>query len=194
MKYLLPLLLSCFATPLFAQSATYQMINKTNGDYSHIAIRQRGTRLEVNILASWDKERKFGEFNGEGVLVKNKCIITADSSSCKVAMVIGHDKIEVSFNDCPEDLIPDEFAGSYHKIADNIRGEYIVTAEVSYFYSKPDERSRRKGFTNKAQLVNIEELFSGNWGFATFMAKGKQNFGYIKLSDLKLKKTYLYDN
>lgn len=194
MKYPLILILLFCSTELFSQSATYQLVNRSNGAYSNIAVRQTGELLDVNILANWkSKDGTYGEFNGKGIISHNKSVIKADSASCEVSLVFSNDKLEVEFRDCMENKIPEEFSGTYTKIADHIRGEYIVTAAISYFYSKPDEQSRKKGFTNKSQIINIEELFAGDWGFATLVVHGKHSFGYVKLSDLKLKKTYLYD-
>lgn len=194
MKYPLIFILLFCSTELFSQSATYQLVNRSNGAYSNIAVRQTGELLDVNILANWkSKDGTYGEFNGKGIISHNRSVIKADSASCEVSLVFSNDKLEVEFRDCMENKIPEEFSGTYTKIADHIRGEYIVTAAISYFYSKPDEQSRKKGFTNKSQIINIEELFAGDWGFATLVAHGKHSFGYVKLSDLKLKKTYLYD-
>jgi hypothetical protein len=194
MKYPLILILLFCSTALFSQSATYQLVNRSNVAYSNIAVRQTGDLLDVNILANWkSKDGTYGEFNGKGIINHNKSVIKADSASCKVSLSFSNDKLEVEFRDCMENKIPEEFSGTYTKIADHIRGEYIVTTAISYFYSKPDEQSRKKGFTNRSQIINIEELFAGDWGFATLVAHGKHSFGYVKLSDLKLKKTYLYD-
>lgn len=194
MKYRIVLIFLLCTTKLFSQSATYKLVNKTNGSYCNIAVRRTADLLEANIMANWNtKDGKYGEFNGKGLITNNKCTLKTDSSSCSVTVSFSNDKLEAEFQDCMEELIPEDFSGAYLKIADNVRGEYIVTADMSYFYSKPDLLSRKKGFVNKAQILNIEELFAGNWGFATFTFNGKPSFGYVNLSDLKLKKTYLYD-
>ena len=194
MKYPIVLLLLFCSTALFSQSATYKLVNKTNGSYCNIAVRQTADLVEANILASWNtKDGKYGEFTGKGIIANNKCIVKADSSSCTASLSFATNRLNVEFADCMDNLIPEDFSGSYVKIADNIRGEYVVISSLSYFYSKPEDQSRKKGFANKGQILNIEELFTGDWGFATMMINGKQSFGYVKLSDLKFRKTYLYD-
>jgi len=196
MKYGIILLLVISSTNLFAQSATYKLVNKSNGSYSNISVRQTSNHLDVNVLANWNsKLGTYGEYNGSGTLMANRCTLNSDSTSCRVTLEFSNDSLlQVGFTDCEEHMIPEDFSGTYTKIADNVPGEYVAVADISYFYSKPDDKSRKKGFFNKSQVMNIEEMFAGDWGFATLMTNGKHSFGYVKLSDLKLKRTYLYDN
>lgn len=196
MKFLFTIfLLFCSAT-LFSQSATYKLVNKKTGAYNNISVRQTDDLVEVNILANWNnKSGTYGQFNGKGTLVENQCILHGENNGlpCKVTLIFSDDKLIANFQNCNTYQIHDFFSGSYTKIADNIPGDYAVTAYISYFYSKPDDKTRKKGFIKQSEILHVEELFEGNWGFATFMTEGKHNFGYVKLSDLKLKKTYIYD-
>lgn len=194
MKYLVLLILTSYSTALYSQSATYKLVNSSNGSSSNISITQTADQLDVNILADWNsKSGKYGQLTGKGILTNHKCTIKADSTACRVQLEFVDDKLNVEFEDCIDNLIPEDFSGTYTKIADNIPGEYIVTSDISFFYSKPDVKARKKGFSSKSQVLNIEEVYKGNWGFATLMTNGKHSFGYVKLTDLKLKKTYLYD-
>lgn len=196
MKFLFTISLLFYSATLFSQSATYKLVNKKTNAYSNISVRQTDNLLEVNILANWNnKTGTYGQFNGKGTLIDNECILQGENSgrACKISLTFTDDKLTADFQDCGTYQIPETFSGSYTKIADNIPGDYTVTAYVSYFYSKPDEKTRKKGFIKQSEILHVEELFEGNWGFATFMVEGKHNFGYVKLSDLKLKKTYIYD-
>lgn len=194
MKYVIFLLLTCCSTAIFSQSATYKLVNSANGSSSNISITQTDDQLDVNILADWNsKSGKYGQLTGKGTLANHKCTIKADSTACRVQLEFVDDKLNVEFQDCIDNMIPEDFSGTYTKIADNIPGEYVVTSEISFFYSKPNDKARKKGFSSKSQVLNIEEVYKGDWGFATLMTNGKQSFGYVKLKDLRLKKTYLYD-
>lgn len=196
MKLSLTFLLLFCTAKLFSQSATYKLVNKKNGSYSNISIRQTDDQLEVNILANWNnKTGTYGEYNGKGTLIDNQCILQGEKNSrpCKITLEFADDKLNVDFQDCSSYRLTEAFSGSYMKIADEVPGEYTVVSDASYFYSKPDDKTRRKGFIRKNELLHVEELFEGSWGFATFVVEGKHNFGYVKLSDLKLKKTYIYD-
>jgi hypothetical protein len=194
MKYVIFLILTSCSTAVLSQSATYKLVNSSNGSSSNISITQTADQLDVNILADWNsKTGKYGQLTGKGVLANHKCTIKADSTACRVKLEFVDDKLNVEFDDCVDNLIPEDFSGTYTKIADNIPGEYVVTSEISFFYSKPDLKARKKGFSSRSQILNIEEVYKGNWGFATLMTNGKHSFGYVKLTDLRLKKTYLYD-
>jgi len=194
MKYLTVLFFFCCSTRLFAQTATYSLFNPSNGSSSNISVRQTDDQIDVNVLADWkNKTGKYGEFTGSGVMVNRKCTIKTDSTACRIRMEFSDRQLDVEFDDCMDYLLPEDFSGIYTKIADYIPGEYTVTSDISFFYSKPNGKARKKGFSSKAQVLNIEQLFKGDWGFATLMFKGKQSFGYVKMSDLKFRKTYLYD-
>jgi len=194
MKYLTVLFFFCCSTRLCAQTATYSLFNPSNGSSSNIAVRQTDDQIDVNVLADWkNKTGKYGEFTGSGVMLNRKCTIKTDSTTCRIRMEFSERQLDVEFDDCMDYLLPEDFSGIYTKIADYIPGEYTVTSDISFFYSKPNEKARKKGFCSKAQVLNIEQLFKGDWGFATLMFKGKQSFGYVKMSDLKFRKTYLYD-
>lgn len=196
MKYCVLLLFLLCSENILAQSATYKLINKAAGATGNISIRRTDDELDVNIIANWNnKAGTYGDFTGKGVLIDNKCILKKEKGSqlCKVSLTFKEDSLLVDFQDCTNYQLPDNFSGSYAKIADNVTGEYIVSADICYFYSKPDEKSRKRAFAYPPEILNIEEIFEGNWGFATFMSNGKQLFGYVKLTDLKFKRTYLYD-
>lgn len=196
MKYIFIIVLLFSSQKIFSQSATYKLINKENGTSSNISVRRTDDQVEVNVLANWNnKAGTYGQFTGTGTLTDNKTTIKAEKKSllCKVSLTFLKDSLEASFQDCDNYQLTNRFNGIYTKIADNVTGEYIVSADICYFYSKPDDKSRKKGFANTPEVINIEELFEGEWGFATLMSNGKQLFGYVKLSDLKFKRTYLYD-
>jgi len=196
MKYLVILCLLFCSEKISAQSATYKLTNKEDGTSSNISIRRTDNQVEINVLANWNnKNRTYGQFTGKGVIADHKAAIKSEKKSqfCSINLTFSKDSLEVDFKDCEDYQLPKTFSGIYTKIADEVTGEYIVAADVCYFYSKPDEKSRKKGFAHTPELLNIEEIFEGNWGFATFMSGGKQLFGYVKLADLKFKRTYLYD-
>ncbi|QNK61865.1 hypothetical protein H7F33_15060 [Pedobacter sp. PAMC26386] len=196
MKYIFITLLLFCSEKIFSQSATYKLTNKEDGTSGSISVRKTEDQVEVNILANWNnKAGTYGQFTSKGVLVDNKCILKADKKSqlCRVALTFSKDSLEADFQDCENYQLPKNFSGIYTKISDNVTGEYIVSADICYFYSKPDEKSRKKGFAYTPEILNIEELFEDSWGFATFMSDGKHLFGYVKLTDLKFKRTYLYD-
>jgi len=196
MKYLFILFLLLCSEKMFSQSATYKLINKENGTSSNISIRRTDDQVEINVLANWnDKVRTYGQLTGKGIITDNKATIKAEKKSqlCSVDLTFLKDSLDADFQDCENYQLPKSFSGIYTKIADEVTGEYIVTADICYFYSKPDEKSRKKGFAHTPEVLNIENFFEGNWGFATFMSEGKQLFGYVKLTDLKFKRTYLYD-
>ena len=196
MKLIFTFILVFCSASLFSQSATYKLVNKKTGAYSNISIRQTDDQLEVNILANWNnKTGTYGQFTGKGVLNDNQCTLQGDKNTdpCRISLAFTAEKLNVEFQDCDNYLLPERFSGTYIKIADDLPGEYMVTSDISYFYSRPGDQTRRKGFLRKSAVLQVEELFEGNWGFATFISEGRHNFGYVKLSDLKLKKTYIYD-
>ncbi|WP_052496388.1 hypothetical protein [Pedobacter lusitanus] len=196
MKYFFIIALLICSEKIFSQSATYKLINKETGTSASIAVRKTDDQVDVNILANWNnKAGTYGQFTGKGILTDNKITIRTEKKSqlCKIDLTFSKDSLNADFQDCENFQLSNNFSGIYTKIADNVTGEYIVVADICYFYSKPDEKSRKKGFAYTPEVLNIEELFEGNWGFATLMTEGKQLFGYVKLSDLKFKRTYLYD-
>ncbi|MBB6272722.1 hypothetical protein HDF26_003179 [Pedobacter cryoconitis] len=196
MKYLFILFFLFCSEKTFSQSATYKLTNKQDGTSSNISIRRTDDQVEVNVIANWNnKARTYGQFTGKGTITDDKATIRTEKKSqpCKVILTFLKDSLNADFQDCENDQLPVNFSGIYTKIGDNVTGEYIVSADICYFYSKPDEKSRKKGFAYTPEVLNIEEFLEGNWGFATFMSEGKHLFGYVKLSDLKFKRTYLFD-
>jgi hypothetical protein len=196
MKYLFILFFLCCSQKTFSQSGTYKLTNKEDGTSASIAIRRTDDQVEINVLANWNnKAGTYGQFTGKGIIADHKATIKSGKKSqfCRINLTFSKDSLDADFKGCENYQLPKSFSGIYTKIADEVTGEYMVAADICYLYSKPDEKSRKKGFAHQSAILNIEELFEGNWGFATFMSEGKQLFGYVKMTDLKFKRTYLYD-
>lgn len=188
------LFLTSFMNFVSAQNTTYQRLNPDNGSSSTISIHKTGSTLQVNILSRLnDPADTYGQFTGTGDLEQDQAQILSRNSDCTVKLRFTEDRLDAEFANCNAHQINPQFSGTYTKLADQIIGDYEVSTNISYFYSKPDLHSRKKGFLKAGDHWQIEEIFPGNWVFATIRSNDKTQFGYIRLQDLRFVKTYLFD-
>ncbi|KEQ30760.1 hypothetical protein N180_10450 [Pedobacter antarcticus 4BY] len=188
------LLLTSLTNLVTAQNITYQLQNPKDGSSNTVSVSKTGDEIQINILARWnDQAETYGQFNGKGKLEHGQAVISSDSNACKVKLNFTETGLQIEFMNCDANRIPEHFSGTYTKIADQVTGDYQVSANISYYFSKPNLQSRKKGFLKAGDQWQIEEVFPGNWAFATLRSGDKTLFGYVRLQDLRFVRTYLFD-
>ena len=190
-KHLLTFILLLFGTLVWGQSGTYYKYDKT-GATCTICIQKTGATINANVFAWWHiPSGRNGNFSGKGILKNNTCILKEEGgdTDCNVHLTFTSAKLlKVAFADCMEENLPEDFSGTYKKITDIVRGTYTISTSASYFYKKPDLKSRSKAYLvqgNKVD-VDIENIGGNGWVFINYTnAKGKTTSGYMLISTLK---------
>lgn len=174
--------------PANAQTGTYKLQLK-NGASATIAVDGEPPRLDVSVQAFWNnRSQRQGSFDGSGVLQDNALLLKgpADSGGCSVRLGFNVDRLDAAFDDCMSDNLPEDFNGSYRKIATATPGDYRVIVERVNFFRRPDESTRRTAYLVRGDAVSIENVFENGWVFGRYQGKaGKQTEGYLQLSALE---------
>lgn len=171
-----------------AQDGTYELKNK-NGSYGLISLINNQNKITVEVFTWWNTPSAQGSFYGNGDNSNNHVILKSieNDSDCLVGITLMNSNIAVKFDKCTADHLTGDFNGTYRKVSDATAGDYIVKADRTFFYSKPDEHSKRKSLVkgNRASY-NLDGRAIGKWVFVHFRnSNGTDTSGYIKLSDLK---------
>lgn len=173
-----------------AQEGTYELKNK-NGSYGLISIINKQNKITAEVF-TWcnTPSAQTGSFYSQGENNNNHVILKniQNDSDCLVGIKLMNLYITVTFNKCTADHLTDDFNGTYRKVSDATAGDYIVKADRTFFYSKPDEHSKRKSYLVKGNRAsyNLDGGAIGKWVFVDFRNRnGTDTSGYIKLSDLK---------
>lgn len=189
-KHLLTFILLLCDTLVWGQTGTYYKYDK-NGASCTICIQKKGAEISADIFAWWHTPSgRNGNFSGKGILKNNTCILKEDGgdTDCSVKLSFIPNQVKVVFTDCMEENLPEDFSGTYKKIADIVRGTYTIHTPTAYFYKKPDLKSRSKAYLVKGNQVDvdIENISKNGWVFINYTnAKGKTTSGYLLISTLK---------
>ena len=183
-------LIFCFSSSI-AQTGTYQKADKLGGTCT-ISINIQGKKVSADVFAWWNTPSgRHGVFSGEGVLKGQAAVLTSsDGTGCHVRLNFKQGKLNVTFTDCMEENLPDDFSGTLVKITDITPGEYFVKSAKSFFYSSPNIHHRKKSYLlkNNRVHIDIENIETNGWVFINYTnPSGKTTSGYFRLEDLSRK-------
>jgi hypothetical protein len=171
-----------------AQTGTYQKTDKLGGTCT-ISVEMQGKKVSADVFAWWNTASgRHGVFSGSGVLKGQAVVLnSSDGTGCHLKLNFKQGKLDVTFTDCMEENLPEDFSGTLIKITDITPGEYSVKSAKSFFYSSPNIHHRKKSYLLKNNRVNIdiENIRSNGWVFVNYTnPSGKTTSGYFRLEDL----------
>lgn len=173
-----------------AQNGTYELKN-SNGSYGLISVVKKQNHITAEIFAWWNtSSAQTGSYYGQGILINNHALLKSSENDpdCGVSLALNDHAITAKFENCTTDHLPEDFNGTYRKISEATAGDYIVMADKSFFYSRPDGKSKQKSYVVKGNTVsfNLDGGAKGNWVFVHYRnTKDKDTAGYVKLTDLE---------
>jgi len=173
-----------------AQDGTYKL-KKKNGSYGLISLIKNQNIMTAEIFTWWNTpSAQTGSYDGHGVLINNRLVLKSDENNpgCIVKILLMDHTIIATFEKCMTDHLTEDFNGMYRKISDATVGDYIVTANRSFFHSNSNEYSRQKSYLIKGDTVSyqLHGEAVGDWVFVHYRNKnGNDTSGHIKLIDLK---------
>lgn len=171
-----------------AQTGTYTLQLK-GGASATIAVDGKPPRLDVSVQAFWNnRSQRQGSFDGSGVIAGDTLLLKGppDGGGCSVRLRFGVDRLDAAFDGCMSDNLPEDFNGSYRKIAMATPGDYRVIAERASFFKRPAESARQAAYLVRGDAVSVENVLENGWAFGRYQGKsGRQTEGYLRLSALE---------
>lgn len=183
-SFVLFLIGSCYGT-VHAQTGTYYRQGTAKAECTITVIRT-GNRISAEAFAWWGAASgRNGNFSGQGLLINNNCVLKGSDidASCSVGLAFKSGSLEIAFNSCMEDNLPQNFNGSYTKITDMVPGRHKISSAKAYFYGKQTLTSLTKAYLvsgNQVQ-VELENIRPGGWVYVNYRNEaGKITTGYMR--------------